>query len=68
MSINSTLNLLVVDDNQLYAERIVELLRLYYDEVNLGFLDDREELIKTLRHSWDVLVFGTAYDMSLPMW
>ena len=64
MSINSTLNLLVVDDNQLYAERIVELLRLYYDEVNLGFLDDREELIKTLRHSWDVLVFGTAYDMS----
>ena len=59
------LNLLVIDDDQLYAERLVELLSLYYDDVNLGFLDDKEEFIKTLRRHWDVLVFGQAYDMNL---
>lgn len=59
------LNLLVIDDDQLYAERLVELLSLYYDDVNLGFLDDKEEFVKTLRRSWDVLVFGQAYDMTL---
>ncbi len=64
MKINSILNLLVIDDDQLYAERLVTLLSAYYDEVNLGFLDDKEELIKSLRHQWDILVFGRAYDMS----
>ena len=58
------LNLLVIDDDQLYAERLVHLLSAYYDEVNLGFLDDKEELVKALRHQWDVLVFGRAYDMN----
>ncbi len=64
MRTNSILNLLVIDDDQLYAERLVTLLSAYYDEVNLGFLDDKEEFIKSLRHQWDVLVFGRAYDMS----
>ncbi|WP_352339039.1 EAL domain-containing protein [Psychrobacter sp. 16-MNA-CIBAN-0192] len=61
---NARLNLLVIDDDQLYAERLVGLLSSYYDKVNLGFLDDQEELVKALRHQWDVLVFGRAYDMS----
>lgn len=60
----STLNLLVIDDDQLYAERLVHLLDSYYEDVNLGFLDDKEELLKMLRQQWDVLVFGNAYDMS----
>lgn len=64
MRIKSTLNLLVIDDDQLYAERLVKLLSAYYDEINLGFLDDKEELLKSLRQQWDVLVFGEAYDMS----
>ncbi|MBO1530598.1 EAL domain-containing protein [Psychrobacter sp. F1192] len=64
MHTKSLLNLLVIDDDQLYAERLVRLLSAYYDEVNLGFLDDKEELIKSLRHQWDVLVFGRAYDLS----
>ena len=64
MATENILNLLVIDGDQLYAERLVSLLSNYYSEVNLGFLDDRKELIKTLRHSWDVLVFGQAYDMS----
>lgn len=64
MRIQSTLNLLVINDDQLYAERLVHLLSDYYDSVNLGFLDDKEELLKVLRQSWDVLVFVSAYDMS----
>lgn len=64
MRTQSTLNLLVIDDDQLYAERLVSLLEGYYDTVNLGFLDDKEELLKMLRQPWDTLVFGKAYDMS----
>lgn len=64
MRTQSILNLLVIDDDQLYAERLVDLLGSYYDSVNLGFLDDREELLKALRQPWDVLVFGQAYDMN----
>lgn len=64
MTTQRTLNLIVVDGEQLYAERMVDLLSDYYDSVNLGFLDDRQELLKTLRQQWDVLVFGRAYDMS----
>ena len=64
MRTQSILNLLVIDDDQLYAERLVHLLGCYYDSVNLGFLDDKEELLKLLRQPWDVLVFGNAYDMN----
>lgn len=61
----NSLKLLVIDGNQLYAEHIVELLSTYYDDVSLGFLDDKQELIKMLRRPWDVLVYGRAYDMKL---
>ncbi|WP_010201327.1 EAL domain-containing protein [Psychrobacter sp. PAMC 21119] len=64
MRTQSVLNLLVIDADQLYAERLVDLLDSYYDSINLGFLDDKEELLKSLRQPWDVLVFGEAYDMS----
>lgn len=59
-----TLNLLVIDDEQLYAERLVSQLSAYYDSVNLGFLDEKEELVRSLRHQWDVLLFHRAYDMT----
>lgn len=58
------LNLLVIDEEQLYAEHLVGLLSSYYDDVNLGFLDDKAELIRLLRQSWDVLIFHRAYDMT----
>ena len=64
MSNPTRLNLLVVDDNQLFAEQLVDKLSDYYDRVNLGFLDAKDELIKLLRQSWDVLVMGKAYDMT----
>jgi len=64
MRTQSILNLLVINDDQLYAERLVQLLSAYYYSVNLGFLDDKEELLRLLRQPWDVLVFGSAYDMN----
>lgn len=63
----SQLNLLIIDDNQLYAEQLINVLEHnYYKKVNLGFLDDKEELLKLLRQSWDVLIMGKAYDLTLP--
>lgn len=59
-----TLNLMFIDEEQLYAEKIVGLLSHYYDDVNLGFWDEKSELTKALRNDWDVLVFNRAYDMS----
>lgn len=60
----SLLKLLVIDDDQLYAERLVLLLSSYYKEITLGFLDDKEELLKSLRQQWDVLIFGKGYDLN----
>ena len=57
-----TLNLLMIDEDQMYAENLVKILYAYYDEVNLGFLDEKAEFIKILRHEWDVLIFNRAYD------
>lgn len=63
----SQLNLLIIDDNQLYAEQLIAILEEnYYQKVNLGFLDDKEELLKLLRQPWDVLIMGKAYDLTLP--
>lgn len=61
---NSILNLLVIDEEQLYAEHLIGLLTPYYDEVNLGFLDDKAEFVRLLRQEWDVLIFHRAYDMT----
>lgn len=58
------LNLLFIDEGQLYAEHLIGLLSNYYDEVNLGFWDEKAELVKALRNDWDVLVFCRAYDMT----
>jgi diguanylate cyclase (GGDEF)-like protein/PAS domain S-box-containing protein len=60
----SLLRLLVIDQDQRSAERLVALLAAYYNQVHLGFLDDKEELLKVLRQPWDVLIFGQGYDLS----
>ena len=67
MRSQSLLNLLVINDDQLYAERLVQLLSPYYDSVNLGFLDDKEELLKLLRQPWDVLVSDWFCCLSVPL-
>lgn len=60
----NTLNLLFIDEEQLYAEHLIGLLSEYFDEINLGFWDEKAEFIKSLRQEWDVLVFHRAYDMN----
>lgn len=59
------LNLMVIDEEQLYAEKLVSLLGNYFDDINLGFWDEKAELVKSLRTHWDVLIFSRAYDMNL---
>lgn len=61
---NKVLNLLVIDEEQLYAEHLIGLLSNYFDDINLGFWDEKAELVKGLRNSWDVLIFHRAYDMA----
>lgn len=58
------LNLLFIDEEQLYAEHLIGHLSEYFDEVNLGFWDEKAEFVKSLRQEWDVLVFHRAYDMN----
>lgn len=58
------LNLLFIDEEQLYAEHLISHLSEYFDEVNLGFWDEKAEFVKSLRQEWDVLVFHRAYDMN----
>lgn len=59
-----SLNLLVIDDEQLLAENLIGLLKKQDIETHLGFLDDKEEFTRALRQVWDVVVLGHAYDLS----
>lgn len=64
MTTRNAINLLVIEADRLYAERLATLLANYYKKVNLGWVDDRKGLSNTLRQPWDVLVFGQIDDMS----
>lgn len=55
------LKLLVIDKDQHFAEHLVALLAAYYDQVHLGLLEDKEELLTALSQQWDVLIFGQGY-------
>jgi diguanylate cyclase (GGDEF)-like protein/PAS domain S-box-containing protein len=61
---SESLRLLVVDDEQLGAEAITDLLKAQGVVTRMHLLDDREELEKSLRQPWDLLLFGNAYDLS----
>ncbi len=61
---SESLRLLVVDDEQLGAEAITDLLKAQGVATRMHLLDDREELEKSLRQPWDLLLFGNAYDLS----
>lgn len=61
-----TLNFIVMDDDQRYAEHLVERLSSYFDDVNLAFMDEKVEFVRALRQPWDVIVYHKAYDLELP--
>lgn len=56
---------MVIDEEQLYAERLVSLLSAYFDDINLGFWDEKAEFVKAMRSEWDVIIFNRAYDMTM---
>lgn len=61
----SELRLLIVDDNQVRYNKIVEILQIHDHQVNALLLDDINTFEKQLATSWDLIVFGRAYDLKL---
>lgn len=60
----SSLSLLVIDDEQLLAERVIEKLRHINIVTHMAILDEQKELTKALRRKWDVILYGKAYDLT----
>ena len=59
------LNLLILDDEQLYAEKLSELINIPLVSTHLVLADEKEELLKMLRRPLDVIVHGNAFDITL---
>lgn len=58
------LNLLILDDEQLYAEKLSELINIPLVSTHLVLADEKEELLKMLRRPLDVIVHGNAFDIT----
>lgn len=58
------LQLLVIDDEQTTVARLTEILKSQQIQVSFHLLDDQEEFNKAIRNSWDVILFGHAYDLT----
>ncbi|WP_432525420.1 EAL domain-containing protein [Moraxella sp. ZY21109] len=61
----SEIRLLIVDDNQVRYNKIVEILQEQSLQVNALLLDDIRSFEKQLATSWDLIIFGRAYDLKL---
>ncbi|MDR2250428.1 EAL domain-containing protein [Acinetobacter sp.] len=59
------IRLLIIDDNQLRYNQILTLLSGNDYQVNALLLDDLKSFEKQLNTSWDVIVFGRAYDLKI---
>jgi len=58
-----SLRLLVIDESHISSEKLTDLLKAERIPTRIQTLDDQEELEKALRHSWDVVLFISAYDL-----
>ncbi|WP_410567001.1 EAL domain-containing protein [Acinetobacter sp. H1(2024)] len=59
------IRLLIIDDNQLRYNQILNLLSGNQYQVNALLLDDLKSFEKQLNTSWDVIIFGRAYDLKI---
>lgn len=59
------IRLLIIDDNQLRYNQILNLLLGNDYQVNALLLDDLKSFEKQLNTSWDVIIFGRAYDLKI---
>lgn len=55
--------LLIIDDNQIRFNQIRDLLTSSEHIVQATLLDDLQNFEKQLHHTWDLVIFGRAYDL-----
>ncbi|MEB3754062.1 EAL domain-containing protein [Acinetobacter sp. MD2(2019)] len=61
----TNIRLLIIDDNQIRYNQIVALLESKGHSVNAHLLDDVHSFEKQLNTSWDIVLFGRAYDFKV---
>ncbi|WP_410211396.1 EAL domain-containing protein [Aquirhabdus sp.] len=61
---SESLRLLVVDESPAIADELTDLLKTQGIPTRIQILDDREELEKAFRHTWDIILFISGYDIS----
>ena len=61
----SETRLLIIDDNQLRYNQILELFAEQEHKVQATLLDDLKAFEKQLHLSWDMVIFGNAYDLKV---
>lgn len=61
----SETRLLIIDDNQIRYNEILELFKNKDHLVHATLLDDLQSFEKQLNTSWDIVIFGRAYDLKI---
>lgn len=61
----SEIRVLFIDDNQLRYNQVIDLLSAKDYNVHAVLLDDLVSFEKQLKQSWDIIIFGRAYDLEL---
>ncbi len=60
------LNLLIIDDDPLFVQKITKSVKEHVLSARLHLIDDTEEFNKSLRQQeWDAILFGNAYDLTI---
>ena len=57
--------LLIIDDNQLRYNQILEVFAQQEHQIQATLLDDLNAFEKQLNLSWDMVIFGKAYDLKI---
>ncbi|ESK53857.1 MAG: EAL domain-containing protein [Moraxellaceae bacterium] len=57
--------LLIIDDNQLRYNQILEIFAQKEHQVHATLLDDLKAFEKQLNLTWDIVIFGRAYDLKI---
>ena len=55
--------ILIIDDNQIRFNQILALLANHEHQVNALLFDDLKSFEKQLHQTWDLIIFGRAYDL-----
>ncbi len=61
----SETRLLIIDDNQIRYNEIISLFQSKNHQVQAILLDELKSFEKQLNTSWDLIIFGRAYDIKI---